>query len=79
MHGTTVSHGFCASDSGAMSRRSFRGQPVDWGNAGELLERLLIANWTLSTGRTLRAGVTAKSRSADEPIGLRADDQTAIP
>ncbi len=79
MQDTTVSHRPCASDSGAMLRRSLRVKPVDRGNEDELLARVLITSWTLATGRTLRAGVSPHSLSADELISFWADDLIAIP
>lgn len=45
------------------------------GHAGdELLARLLITNWTLATGRTLRAGVPPQLLSQAELISFWADD-----
>jgi hypothetical protein len=79
MQDTTVSHRTCASDSGAISRRNFRGKPADWGNEDELLARVLVTSWTLATGRTLPAGGPPHSHSADELISFWADDQIAIP
>jgi len=43
----------------------------------ELLARVLIASWTLATGRTLRADIPARFLSADELIDFWADDQMA--
>jgi hypothetical protein len=79
MQDTTVSYRFCASDSGAISRRNLYIKPVDWENEDELLARVLITSWTLATGRTLRAGVPPHAHSADELIRFWADDQIAIP
>ena len=79
MQDTTVSHGPCASDSGAIPRRNLRGEPVDRGNEDELLARVLITSWTLTTGRALRPGVPPQSHSADELISFWADDQIAVP
>jgi hypothetical protein len=79
MQDTTVSQAPRASDSTAMSRRNLRVKSVDWGNEDELLARVLITSWTLTTGRTLRAGVPPHSHTADELISFWADDQIAIP
>ena len=78
MQDTTVSHRSCASDSGAVSRRNRRGKSADWGNADELLARVLVTGWTLAAGRTLRTGVPPHSHSADGLISFWADDQIAI-
>ncbi|MGH3200590.1 MAG: hypothetical protein ACRDP5_00810 [Streptosporangiaceae bacterium] len=44
-----------------------------------MLARVLITNWTLATGRTLRAGVLPHSLGTDELISFWADDLIAIP
>jgi len=62
-----------------MSRRTLRAKPVAWANDDELLARVLITNWTLATGRTLRTGVPLHALSAEELIGFWADDLIAIP
>jgi hypothetical protein len=79
MQDTTVPHTPGASDSRAMSLHNLRGEPVEWGNEDQLLARVLITSWTLTTGRTLRAGVPPQCHSADELISFWADDQIAVP
>jgi hypothetical protein len=80
MQDTTVYHTSRASDSRALSRWNFLVKPVaDWGNDDEILARVLVTSWTLVTGRTLRAGVSPRSHSADELISFWADDLIAIP
>jgi len=41
--------------------------------------RVLIASWSLATGRTLRVGVAPQSLTEDELISFWADDQIATP
>ena len=79
MQDSAVSHRPCASDSAATLPGNPRTKPVDWGNEDELLARVLITSWTLTTGRTLRADVPPYLHSADELISFWADDLIAIP
>ena len=44
----------------------------------ELLARVLITSWSLTTGRTLR-GVPPQSLTEDELIGFWADDHIRAP
>ena len=78
MQDTTVS-GMCfASDSGAKSRRRVFSRSVEHANEDELLARVLITNWSLTTGRTLR-GVPPQSLTEDELISFWADDHIPAP
>ena len=78
MQDTTVS-GMCfASDSGAKSRRRFVGRAVQHANEDELLARVLITSWSLTTGRTLR-GAPPQSLTEDELISFWADDHIPAP
>jgi hypothetical protein len=79
MQDTTVSHTPCASASSAVSPPNLRVKSGNWGNEDELLARVLVTSWTLTTGRTLRTGVPPQSHSAEELICFWADDQIAIP
>ena len=78
MQDTTVS-GMCfASDSGAKSRRRVFGRSVRQANEDELLARVLITSWSLTTGRTLRGG-PPQSLTEDELISFWADDHIPVP
>jgi hypothetical protein len=78
MQDTTVS-GMCfASDSGAKSRRKFFSRAVRHANEDELLARVLITSWSLTTGRTLR-GAPPQSLTVDELISFWADDHIPAP
>ena len=78
MQDTTVS-GMCfASDSGAKSRRKFFSRAVRHAHEDELLARLLITSWSLTTGRALRS-VPPQSLTEDELISFWADDHIPAP
>jgi len=67
-----------ASDSGAKTGRRFFSRAVRHANEDELLARVLITSWSLTTGRTLR-GVPPQSLTEDELIGFWADDHIPAP
>jgi hypothetical protein len=67
-----------ASDSGAKSRRKFFSRAVRYANEDELLARVLITSWSLTTGRTLRS-VPPQSLTEDELISFWADDHVPAP
>jgi len=67
-----------ASGSGAKSRRRFFSRAVQHANEDELLARVLITSWSLTTGRTLR-GVSPQSLTEDELISFWADDHIPAP
>jgi hypothetical protein len=75
MQDTTVSGMHYASDSGANSRRRFSSRAVHHADEDDLLARVLITNWSLITGRTLRPGIAPQSLSEEELISFWADDQ----
>ena len=76
MQDTTVS-GMCfASDSGVNASRRFPSPPPRLSGEDELLARVLITNWSLTTGRTLR-GVAPQALTEDELVSFWADDKTA--
>ena len=78
MQDTTVS-GMCfASDSGAKSRRRVFSRAVRHANEDELLARVLVTSWSLTTGRTLR-GAPPQSLTEDELISIWADDHIPAP
>lgn len=78
MQDTTVS-GMCfASDSGAKSRRRVFSRAVRHANEDELLARVLVTSWSLTSGRTLR-GVPPQSLTEDELISFWADDHIPAP
>ena len=78
MQDTTVS-GMCfASDSGAKSRRRVFSRAVRHANEDELLARVLVTSWSLTTGRTPR-GVPPQSLTEDELISFWADDHIPAP
>ena len=78
MQDTTVWSRDYSSDSGANVRRRYFGRPVRRSGEDELLARVLITSWSLTTGRTLR-GVAPQSLTEDELITFWADDQIASP
>jgi hypothetical protein len=78
MQDTTVSDLDHASDSGANARRRFLSRTVYHATEDDLLARVLITSWSLTTGRTLRAGVTPQSLTEDELISFWADDLVGI-
>ena len=78
MQDTTVS-GMCfANDSGAQTRRRVFSRAVRHANEDELLARVLITSWSLTTGRTLR-GAPPQSLTEDELISFWADDHIPAP
>ena len=79
MQDTTVSGVRYASDSGANARRGIFSRAVYRPDEDELLARVLITSWSLTTGRTLRGGVAPQFLSEDELISFWADDQIAAP
>jgi hypothetical protein len=78
MQDTSVSDIGFASDSGATPRRKFFSRAVRHANEDELLARVLITSWSLTTGRTLR-GVPPQSLTEDELISFWADDHIPAP
>ena len=78
MQDTSVSDIRFASDSGAKPRRKFFSRAVRHANEDELLARVLITSWSLTTGRTLR-GVPPQSLTEDELISFWADDHIPVP
>ena len=78
MQDTSVSDIRFASDSGAKPRRKFFSRAVRHANEDELLARVLITSWSLTTGRTLR-GVPPQSLTEDELISFWADDHIPAP
>ena len=78
MQDTTVPGIRAANDSGGNARHSFPGRAAFPGNEDELLARVLITSWSLTTGRTIR-GVAPQSLTEDELITFWADDQIAVP
>jgi hypothetical protein len=78
MQDTTVSGIQFASDSGAKPGHRFFSRAVWHANDDELLARVLIASWSLNTGRTLR-GVPPQSLTEDELINFWADDHIPAP
>jgi hypothetical protein len=75
MQDTTVSSIGCASDSDANARRGIFSRAVQRTDEDDLLARVLITSWSLTTGRTLRAGVAPQSLTEEELISFWADDQ----
>jgi len=67
-----------ASDSGAKARRKYFSRAVRHAYEDELLARVLITSWSLTTGRTLR-GVPPQSLTEDELISFWADDHIPAP
>ena len=78
MRDTTVSGMRYASDFGAKARRKYFSRAVRHANEDELLARVLITSWSLTTGRTLR-GVPPQSLTEDELISFWADDHIPAP
>ena len=78
MQDTTVSGMRYASDSGAKARRKFFSRAVRHANEDELLARVLITSWSLTTGRTLRC-VPPQALTEEELISFWADDHIPAP
>ena len=78
MQDTTVPDIRFSSDSGAKPRRGFFSRAVRHADEDELLARVLITSWSLTTGRTLR-GVPPQSLTEDELISFWADDHIPAP
>jgi hypothetical protein len=64
-----------ASVAGARARRGFFARAVVHADDDELLARVLITSRSLTTGRTLRAGVPPQWLTEEELISFWADDQ----
>jgi hypothetical protein len=78
MQDTTVSGLRYASDSGAKARRKFFSRAVRRANEDELLARVLITSWSLTTGRTLRCA-PPQTLTKEELISFWADDHIPAP
>ena len=78
MQDTTVSGMRFASDSSVKTRRRFFSRAVRHANEDDLLARVLITSWSLTTGRTLR-GVPPQTLTQDELISFWADDHISAP
>ena len=78
MQDTTVSGIRFGSDSGAKPRSIIFSLAVQNANHDELLARVLITSWSLTTGRTLR-GVPPQTLTEDELISFWADDHIPAP
>ena len=78
MQDTNVSGMGFTSDSGAKPGRGFSSREVRHASEDELLARVLITSWSLTTGRTLR-GVPPQSLTEDELISFWADDHIPAP
>ena len=78
MQDTTVSGLHRASDSAANTRRKFSSRAIRRHEEDELLARVLILSWSLTTGRILREGVAPQSLTEDELISFWADDQIGL-
>jgi hypothetical protein len=76
MQDTTVSGPCFTSDSGVKARRGFFSRTPRYSGEDELLARVLIASWSLTTGRALRS-VAPQSLTEDELISFWADDTMA--
>ena len=80
MYDTTVLRPFGARDSSAITQRDPRPQEPGTeaaDRADDLLEAILITNWTLATGRTLPVGISPRSLSEEDLISFWADDRMA--
>ena len=85
MYDTTVLRPLGARDSSAITQRDPRPQEPGIGEPGteaadradDLLEAILITNWTLATGRTLPVGISPRSLSEEDLISFWADDRMA--
>ena len=75
MHDTTVSTETCGRPTRAIVSREFHFQACRVQDDDERFARVLIASWTLLTGRTLRADVPPYLVSEEELISFWADDQ----
>lgn len=73
----TVPHVPGARESGAITSRALPGRSAyrDAQDDDDLMARLLITSWTLTTGRTLPRDVPPARLSRDELIEFWADDQ----
>jgi hypothetical protein len=79
MQDTTVSGPHYATDSEVIPFPRFL-RRANWRSAeDELLARVLISSWSLSTGRTLRSGVAPEWLTEDELISFWADDELGAP
>ena len=78
MQDTSVSGIRFASDSGAKPGCGYISRAARSAYDDELLARVLIASWSLTTGRTLR-GVPPQSLTEDELISFWADDHIPAP
>jgi hypothetical protein len=78
MQDTTVSGIRYASDSGANTRRGFFSRAVYRPEEDELLARVLITSWSLTTGRTLRCA-PPQALTEEELISFWADDHIPAP
>jgi len=85
VYDTTVLRPLGARDSSAITQRDPRPQEPGIGEPGteaadradDLLAAILIANWTLATGRTLPVGISPRSLSEEDLISFWADDRMA--
>ena len=77
MQDSTVS-GLRANDAAANTRGKFSGGAIDRYEEDELLARVLVISWSLTTGRILRDGVAPQSLTEDELISFWADDQIGL-
>jgi len=85
VYDTTVLRPFGARDSSAITQRDPRPQEPGIGEPGteaadradDLLEAILITNWTLATGRTLPVGISPRSLSEEDLISFWTDDRMA--
>jgi hypothetical protein len=76
---------FGARDSSAITQRDPRPKESGIGEPGteasdrvdDLLAAILVTNWTLTTGRTLPAGISPRSLSEEDLIRFWADDRMA--
>ena len=78
MQDTTVSDMRYASDSGAKARRKYFSRAVRHANEDELLARVLITSWSLTTGRTLRCA-PPQALTEEDLISFWADDHIPAP
>lgn len=76
MQDTTVSGLRFASDSAVKVRRRFLSRTPRSFGEDELLARVLITSWSLTTGRTLRSAAP-QTLTEDELITFWADDKIA--
>ena len=76
MQDTTVSGLRFASDSGVKARRRLLSCTPRYSGEDELLARVLITSWSLTSGRTLRSAAP-QTLTEDELITFWADDKIA--